>query len=252
MTQPAHALDACCARIDAAALPLLAALRLHPAVRVRLRDPAAWVYWPAGDREVLYQVLAIGGAQLYEQRAGIWYRPGCRLPAFDVPAGGEALPLAGLLVPAAVAAQARAAPVQPVDLKLVRDSQPRPTRALCCRLAELAAWAEYATSRQLAGLQAAIDEVGQVLVLGETLPPLPTGTRFWGGRLLVPLGWRIEPDCGPEALCQAAGLGPDEMGLWTDAGVEALDRAAFRPLTRAGVRLAAGWGPARPSANLAF
>jgi hypothetical protein len=234
---PAAAVEACCACISANCLPLLAGLRVRGDVRVRLEGQTAWVYWLAGNHDVLHRVLAVGGAELFECRGGRWYRPGRHLPSFTVPDDAAARPLVGLLTPAPVAGATAPAVVRPLPLRLVRDSRPRPARALCCRLKELAGWAELATTRQLAALEAAVDEEGRVLVLGERLPPLAGGDRYWGQRLLLPLGWRAEPSLAEDVLREAVGLGPDQVGLLTQAGLEAVDRSALRPLTRAAVRL---------------
>jgi hypothetical protein len=83
-----------------------------------------------------------------------------------------------------------------------------------------------------------VDETGRVLVLGERLPPLAAGERYWGRWLLLPLGWRAEPDLGEAALAEAVGLRQGEVGLLGASGLEVVDRRTFRPLTRAGVRLA--------------
>jgi hypothetical protein len=234
-----HAVEACCARLSADALPFLAELRVRTDVRVLLEGTTAWVFFLAGDREVLHRVLAAEGAQLFEGRAGHWYQPGCHLPTFEVPDSEGARSLLGQLTPAPVSPEMPSAtPLTPLRLTLVRDGQVRPARALCCPLADLAAWAEHATSRQLAGLEAAADGGARVLVLGEHLPPLHVGDRYWGKTVLVPLGWRPEPELGEEALREACGLGPAELGLLRAEGVEVVDRGALRPLTRAGVRLA--------------
>jgi hypothetical protein len=109
-----------------------------------------------------------------------------------------------------------------------------------CPLADLAVWAEQATSRQLSGLLAAWCPPGEVLLLGERLPPLPAGQRFWGGAVLLPLGFRADPDLAEDALREALGLEGGAVGVLTDQGLEVVEHAAFAPLTRAGVRLALG------------
>jgi hypothetical protein len=228
--------EACCARLPAGALPLLADLRGRGDVRARLDGTTAWVHWPADDREVLLRVLALGGSEVFERRDGLWYRAGRRLPSFEVPAD-ENQPLAVLLVPAKVQAQESEAAFAPLRVALVRDDHPRPASALCCPRGDFAAWVERATSRQLVGLQAAWCPAGPVLLLGERLPPLAAGERFWGRLLLLPLGFRADPDLGEDALREALGLGGD-VGLLTAEGLEVVPRGAFGPVTRAGVRLA--------------
>jgi hypothetical protein len=231
--------EACCARLPAEALLLLADLRARGDVRTRLDGPAVWVHWPAADREVLRRVLALRGAEVFERRGEHWYRAGRSLPSFEVRGEEGARPLAALLMPAAVQPEVCAAAFVPLRMALVRDDHPRPAGALCCSLAELAEWGEKATSRQLAGLQAAWCPAGSVLVLGERLPPLAAGERYWGRSLLVPLGFRADPDLTEDALREALGLGGD-VGILTAEGLEVVPRSAFGPLTRAGVRLAVG------------
>jgi hypothetical protein len=56
--------------------------------------------------------------------------------------------------------------------------------------------------------------------------------------VLLRLGIRADPDLGDKALRRALGLGASKVGLLTAGGLEVIDRGAFGPLTRAGVRLA--------------
>jgi hypothetical protein len=77
-----------------------------------------------------------------------------------------------------------------------------------------------------------------VLVRGARLPALPGGERFWGETVLIPLGFAARPDLAEPLLREGLGLGEEELALLTPAGVEVIPHAVFRPLTRAGVRLA--------------
>ena len=56
--------------------------------------------------------------------------------------------------------------------------------------------------------------------------------------MLLPVGWRADPDLGDDALRIACDVADDELLLLDEAGPEAVPDAAFAPLTRAGVRLA--------------
>jgi hypothetical protein len=60
--------------------------------------------------------------------------------------------------------------------------------------------------------------------------------RFWGDRVLVPLGFRAEPDWPEGALREAANVGPDELLVLTENATEAIPADAFGPLTRGAVR----------------
>jgi hypothetical protein len=136
MTSPLD--DVCCARVPASALSHLARLRLRADVRVKVVDGAAWLYWPAGDDEVLRQVLPIEGAEVFARRADFWYRPGRHLPAFDVVAEEGARSLLHLVSPAPVRpARDEDGAVGRVPLGIARDARPRAATALWCSLAEL-------------------------------------------------------------------------------------------------------------------
>jgi hypothetical protein len=239
MTPSTSAADLCCARLPPGSLSQVAGVRTSMAVRARMVDGALWLYWPVDDPAVLHRVLAVDGAEVHERRGGLWYRHGQHLPVFDVPPDGDARSLIGLLTPAPVEPQSGAtSALVPVRLQLVRDDRPRPATALICPLADLASWVDLTTRHQTAGLQAAWSPDGSVLIIGEHLPPIASGDRFWGHSVLIPLGFRPDPDVSEDVLKEALGLG-EAIAVMTAEGVEMIDRGVFGPLSRAGVRLAA-------------
>jgi hypothetical protein len=129
--------------------------------------------------------------------------------------------------------------LQPITLSLVHDHRPRHTTGLLCGLSELGRWADGATTARIVSIQAA--RAGdQVLLLGGKLPLLSGSERFWGERVLVPLGFRAEPALPERALLEAVGAGEDDLLLLGSQGAELVSRKAFQPLTRAGIRLALG------------
>ena len=126
-------------------------------------------------------------------------------------------PLADVLTPAAIV------PTLPtgggldrVAIELVRDDVPRPTTALRCPLRDLRAWADSATTKQLAGLRVAFAG-DDVLVLG-TLPPIARAERFWGDTVRLPLGFTLRPALGPASL-QAYVKGQD-LRPWIEHGID--------------------------------
>jgi hypothetical protein len=227
-----------CASLPPGALAVLSDLRCRPDVRVAWVGERAWVYWPAGEEEVLRRVLPVPGAELYERRGEHWYRPGQSLPAFDLPEEPSTQSLERALTPAPFQPVPPDRPeIRPVGLRLVREAVARPAAALRCTLAALAAWAETATSHQLGSLRAA--RSGQnVLLLGARLPVIAGAERFWGRRVLVPLGHRVEPALPESALYEALGVEEGAIVLFSEAGVEIVPRGAPQPLSRAAVRLA--------------
>jgi len=248
--------DICSATIRVEDLPVLAELRDRSEIRVSIAGDRAWIWWkPETEamQEILIRwILPLPGVELFTERGGRWYRWGKHLPAFGVPVPDDlrGVPLERIVLPKPVSAQ------RPESLRLdrlrvgvVRDErcQSRSATAVFCRLSELHAWAEQSTSAQFAGLSAAWTEgpVGErgeaeVLVLGRhgLLPASRAGVRFWGTDVLVPLGFRADPDLAEPALKGAVGAGPNDLVVLRPDGFEVIARALFKPLNRAGVRLA--------------
>jgi hypothetical protein len=233
---PKHPLAACrAARLPAAGLALLAPLRAAGGVQVVGGD-SAWVTWDNDRPDVLAAVVAVPGAELFEPRDGRWFRPGGQLPAFDVPPQGEAVPLDRAIVPAAVAAtEPEQRDVRRVPLRLVRCEVPRPATAVRCSVTALQKWADTATTAEITAVRAA--RSGDVTwLLGSKLPVLAGAERFWGEGVLIPLGFRADPDWPEAALREAANVGPDELLVLTENGTEAIPNDVFRPLTRGAIR----------------
>jgi hypothetical protein len=241
--------DVCRASLPVDALPQLADVRTVAGIRVMILDERAWVRWDAGDEEVLRRILPIQGAEVFELRDGQWYRPGQRLPAFNLPEEKGARPLSAVLTPSPVEAQ-RVHPTafERVRLVLVRDEKPRAATALRCSLEDLARWADGATSRQLTALEAAWYG-DSVLLLGQRLPALAGCERFWGRTVLVPLGFRPEPVLPESALRQALGLQEEEIAVLGHGETEVVAREAFQTLTRAAARRA-GSSPLAPATGV--
>jgi len=235
---PVPLADVCLARIPAATLPALAAVRTAPSVRTWRECDSVWLHWDAGDDTVLHCLLAVSGVELFARRDDHWYRPGHSLPSFEVPDLGEGQALAQVVIPAPlnhVASPAGAPP--PVRFQLTANGLPRPTTALRCSVKELAKWAGDATTRQLEAVRATVCGADAVL-LGGKLPMLPGATRFWGRSVLVPLGYCPEPNLPESALRDALRLAAHELAIVDADGIDVIDRSAFAPLTRAAPRLA--------------
>lgn len=227
------------ARLPAAHLAALAPVRHRDGVRVVLAGEVAWAYWPAGRADVVRCLLPVPGAVFFARRAGLWFRFGSRVPTADAPPDAAGQAVAAVLVPARFEVVAPDVIAwEPVPLTVARGGTPKPATALACTVNELLAWADGATTAELAAVRGARSGSRAVL-LGERLPAIPAATRFWGDAVLVPVGFRAEPALPDAALREAAGAAADEVLLLDERGAEVIPRAAFEPLTRAGVRLGA-------------
>jgi hypothetical protein len=230
--------DICCASFPAKFLAALADVRCVPGVRVALTSERTWLRWDNADERVLRAVLPIPGVKLYVQRDGNWFRHGHHLLALEVLADLVYRPLHEVLTPAPVL------PLppptwegRPMGLTLVPDGEPHATTALMCNREALLTWADGVPAARLVELHAA-HRGEQVLLLGGRQPLLPVGERFWGERVLVPIGFRLEPRLTEGVVCQALGLIEDQLLLMRAENSEILFRSSFQPLTRAGLRLA--------------
>lgn len=231
-------LSACrAARLPADELAALAPLRAKGGVRVIPGEPS-WVTWDGDRPDVVAALVTVPGVELFEPRDGRWFRPGAQMPAFDVPPAEEPVVLDRAVVPAAfTAVEPGDQPVRRVPLALVRCERPRPATALRCAVAALRPWADRALTAEIAGVKAA--RCGDVAwLLGGSLPVIPGAERFWGERVLVPLGWRPDPDWPEATLREAAAVGPDELLVLTPGAAEAISTDAFKLLTRGTVRRA--------------
>jgi hypothetical protein len=226
----------CLARLPAPALAVLADLRTAPGVHVAGNDDSIWIRWEAGDQQVLERLLPVAGAEFYESRNGRWHQAGCSMPAFEVPARFTARPLLEELTPAPLVA------IPPPDfeanamrVRLVPDDHVRPTTAIQCGLAQLARWVDTVPTVRLQHLQAAHTD-GQALMRGSRLPLLHGAARFWGERVFLPLGQRLEPVLPESAYHAALGLNEDEFLLFQNDCCEIVAADSFGTVTRAGIR----------------
>ena len=229
--------DVTAARIPAAGAAALGPVRHRREVRVLPDGDRLWVRWPVGLADVVRCLLPVPGVVFLAPRGGAWYPFGSRLPTVDRPPDGDGLPVAAVLAPARFTSigpgELTAAPVV---LTVVRGGEPRPVTALACHIADLAAWADTATTAELAAATAA--RAGKRVILrGAKLPVVPAATRYWGDDVLVPVGFRPEPDLRSAVIRAAIGA-DDELVVLDESGAELIPRAAFAPVTRAGVRLA--------------
>jgi hypothetical protein len=182
-------------------------------------------------------VLPIDGVELFARRDGLWYRAGEALPTFTVPESEAARALAVALIPAPAQADGSATPaIPPLSLRLVRVEEVRPTAALLCPAAELQAWADTAPTYELAQVRGASWGT-QMLLVGTRLPAVVGGERFWGERVLIPLGYRPEPDLAESVLVALFGLQAGELAFFRLEGVTVLPDDALEPLSRARLRL---------------
>lgn len=229
-----------CASIAVSDLAALAEYRRSAEIRVICNGPHAWVAWEETAAGIIERLRSLPGSEVYERRDGLWFRTGCRLPAFGLPRDwAESISLSRAIVPGQFRPieVGSSPPVQPLHLQLVTEQFPHATSALRCSLEALAAWAERATTGPLGDVQAACAE-DDVFLTGHALPSLAGAVRYWGRDVFVPLGLRAEPSLSEPALRAVLRVEAGAFLILDRDGFDTVPRTALRPLTRAGIRLA--------------
>jgi hypothetical protein len=226
------------ARVPLVELDALASMRLHDDIQVAVDDPYAWVSWESSGAAALSRLLSRRKVEVFERRGSYWIPAGSFLPCFDVPSAESFLPLSRVVLPERFqGVECAGDQWRRADARLMPARCPRRATMLRSTLDALDAWANQATTSEIESLTAAwIDSV--VLVRGESLPPLGAGDRFWGERLLVPIGREPDPALTEAAWREMLGIGGDELMIWDENAIEIVGLDAFRPMTRAGIRLA--------------
>jgi len=229
---------AAAALLPTAGLAALAGLRCRDDVRIVVHGERAWATWPPGETSVWRALLAAPGIQFFERRGDQWHELGYHLPRFDVPFPGEPRRLDALIFPAPIEpVPPRLVMITPVQLGIVPGESPRPTTALRAKFVDLMPWIDAAPSAELQACRGATCG-DQVLLRGPRLPTLPRAERFWGQRVLAPVGMRPDPDLPEAALREAADVALDELLILTQRGAEAIAESLLQPLTRAALRIA--------------
>ncbi len=223
------------ARIPIATLGQLAALRCEPSLEAATARDECWLRWEAGRDWIAQVVLAIRGCRLYGKGSAGWQLWGSRLPTDEVPDSLEFRPMSAVLFPQKV---------QPISfngvawertsIRLVPSDAVQPTTAMQTNLRDLETWAANVPPVRLEKLQAARSG-DQVLVLGKHLPWLE-GQRYWGRRVLAPLGMRCDPALSEADLRAAFAVSDNELLILQAEGWEAIPEEAFSSIRLAGLR----------------
>jgi hypothetical protein len=237
---PLHAIT--CASLPRIHLERLAPIRAWRQVKVQEQGPTLWLSWPEQTAGVAELVFPLPGSELYERREGHWFAFKRQLPSFAVPDLAGAKPLSELLFPEAVTLPTVATAGRPaIPITLLADSQPREVSALRCCAAELHEWMETVPTARFAKVLALRQE-DTVFLLGNNLPPIAGAQRYWGNRILTPLGFRYEPLLAEAILVGIFDLASKQMLLVDHQRMELVDSSRAQPLSRAAVKLALAEG----------
>jgi hypothetical protein len=234
MKQPDRWREVVAARIPLACLDALGPVRHVDGVRIHPNGETVWICWPASRAEIVRCLLPVPGVVLFQRRHGEWFKFGNRLPATDVPPDGDGVPLNAMLVPAKFGAAAPpTAPLVPQTVSVQRGGEPKPASALICTVDALNKWVDNATTAELATVRAAYSG-DRIVLLSAKLPSIPCAARYWGKDVLVPLGFRPDPELSAVALRAACGVADGELLLLDESGAEVIPCRVFEPLIQTG------------------
>jgi len=227
------------ARMPMAGLLAFAAIRNRSGITIQRDENDVWVIFPAGDAEVLRCLRPVIGVQFLARRGSSWLQFGKRVPTVEKTRLLGGLPLDKAIFPTSLAADPPIdSPIMPVPIRIVRGGSIEAATAVRTNVESLAHWADAATTSELVVVRGA--RCGsEAVLLGQRLPMLAGAQRYWGKRILVPLGFCSDPELPEALLLEACGAANDEIVLLDFGGASMIAESAFEPLTRAGLRLAA-------------
>jgi hypothetical protein len=225
------------ARLPAAALAALADLRPRPDLYVLPDGDHCWLRWERDSQAITLRLLPVAGATLFERRGDLWFPAGKLLPVAGVP--DDRHPgwkhFAAIVLPAKIEPHREAlAGWSTVGLRLVPGGDPRLATALRSPFPAVRAWCDTVTNAEMARYRAAWHD-NEVLLVGDNPPSLTPGRRYHGQRVLLPLGFTLDPPLPLPALVEILELAAGEMALLDEGGVEIVEESQLVPLTRAAV-----------------
>jgi hypothetical protein len=221
--------------IPASALGSLAMLRCEPSIEAAIVDSACWVRWELGKDEITGIIHSVRGAQLYGRGSAGWQRWGSVLPTREVPEHVTFRPLSAVIFPERIPRPSPAMVPRQATIRLVASGEPRATTAMETPLATLEAWAATVPPARLETLQIARSG-STALVLGKNLPWLEPNQRYWGRKILMPLGRTCQPALAESDLRAAFGVADDQLLILRDDGWEAVAEEHFGPMHLASLR----------------
>jgi hypothetical protein len=124
-----------------------------------------------------------------------------------------------------------------VDLRLKRSSQVATANVLQTIWPQ---WFQYAATAPQVRLNRwafAVCQDQRVLIRGLPLPPLSGRRYVERDGVIIPSGWRFEPDVEPRVAARVIELDESQMALFAEDGsFERLPRSVFVQATRSAVR----------------
>ncbi len=233
----------------AASLPIsslgsFADLRRDRHLRIVVQEDLAWIVWDSPDPALVHRLMTIPNSRLFSRESGGWTLLGNRVPSFNLPIDVDnGRSLVHEIIPAHLEPTTPdSAPLSRVELRLVRDpiGLERPATLLICDIGTLTEWADMAVSSAFDRLSGATSGRAAI-VRGAPLPTIVATSRYWGNRVLCPLGFQLNPALPEPAILQAHNVPKDRLLIFHDeepVSHETVPLSVLVPLSRASIRIA--------------
>lgn len=220
-------------------LPVLGVFRDREVITVSIEGERVWIKWNAGEVSVVDRLLPLNNVELFRNESGKWYKLGSKIPFPNVPTSTTFVSLSSVLFPDQIVWRSPdeiTGSLKKIGLKQACSVQK--TTALLCPFGTFVEWAENASSFEISRLSGVFCD-DCVLVLGENVPPIPEGTRFYGESVLLPLGYQLDPELTDTEVRSLLDSSQDEIVLITADDAQLIAKSLINRLTRSAIRLAA-------------
>lgn len=218
-------------------LPHLATVRCWPGMNAAETETEVWLRCPMLHADMDQTLRALPAIHSYRQDAQRLLfplggsTPVAKLPRLDWLPMKQFIPveLPGAALPAQL--------TQDYPLQLLPCTEYHPGAALKVKLADWQAYAETAPEIRLSALRFALSSAGDVLVMGEPLPPLP-GVEYWlQDSILLPAAYDLEWPLVAALFNQRE----NSKGIYfllfeKDGNWQKIEKRCFVPASRAGIR----------------
>jgi len=215
----------------------IAPLRRKAELLVMVEEDSVWLRGETLDAPMRKALLSLPARERYFVGGDDQLTPWNRIaPQAKLPAGAwmELADWTTLSLPAGGWSGERPAKI---SLRLIRAHRERAAGALLCAWPTWAAYASTAPLFRLAGLTFVVNGADEVIVRGESLPPLPGNRLTDDVGILVHAGWRWSPQVEAGIVRSVFGLGDGECALWRASGDwERIPADAWVAATRSAVR----------------
>ena len=128
-----------------------------------------------------------------------------------------------------------------VSLRLIRCSMETASNMWCANWRQWRDYAIKAPTVRLNRFSFAVSENWEVLIRGTPLPPIPGRGLIERDGIVVPSGWRFDPDLPFSVVRQILNLGDSAIALFaSDGSFEQIPESAFIQANRSAVRITDG------------